>query len=278
MLHLNRQKETKHDKIKQKNTSLRGRFMLKEERHRIILELLNQERYLKISELADRLNVTKMTVRRDLSTLEEEGLLLRVHGGAQRVGEVGIEELSHQEKLTLHMEEKSKIAKHAASLIEENDTVFIGAGTTNELIYSYLWLKRATVVTNSLTVFQRFQGDERFELILMGGRYRERTGSFIGTFANEALRKIKVNKAFIGTNGVYRGMVTTANEEEGLAQQIILDNALTKYILCDESKIGRQALYAFYSLEDVNALISDARPDTVAGEQIRKYTELLTVY
>ncbi|WP_044639981.1 DeoR/GlpR family DNA-binding transcription regulator [Risungbinella massiliensis] len=251
--------------------------MLKEERHRIILELLKQERYLKIAELADRLGVTKMTVRRDLSSLEEEGVLHRVHGGAQRVGEEEIEELSHQEKLTLHMEEKSKIAKRAASLVEENDTVFIGPGTTNELIYSYIRLRRATVVTNSLTVFQRFQGDERFELILMGGRYRERTGSFIGTFANESLRKIKVNKAFIGTNGVYHGMVTTANEEEGLAQQIILDNALAKYILCDESKIGKQALYAFYSLHHVNALISDARPDTITGAQITKYTELLTV-
>lgn len=127
--------------------------MIREERYRTILSLLEKNDTVQVSELAELFNVTEMTIRRDLQALEDEGLLERVHGGAKKKGTHYIE-LSNVQKETLNVEEKKHIGKICADLIEDNDTIFIGSGTTSRFILDYLDTKPVMLVTNSIQIFQ----------------------------------------------------------------------------------------------------------------------------
>ena len=112
--------------------------MLKEERHNIILENINRFGIIRVSDLTEKLQATEVTLRRDLKFLEEQELLVRIHGGARSKDSIHFEELSPIEKRSINMDKKIEVAKIAASLIEENDIIYIGPGTTNELIYDYI--------------------------------------------------------------------------------------------------------------------------------------------
>lgn len=240
--------------------------MLREERYQRILKDIELNRTVRVSDLAKKLDVTEMTIRRDLSDLEEKNLLIRVHGGARKKHDDDYRELSHLQKQTINVEKKQSIAKHCVDLIQDQDVVFIGPGTTAGFIYDFLDKERyehVDIVTNSVTVFEQFQNDApRFEIILVGGRYRSRTGTFVGYFTNKMLHEFNVNKAFIGTNGIVKMSITTANEEEGTAQKIILDNASETYILADSTKFGVEAFHNLYDVRNISAIITDSSIDS----------------
>lgn len=248
-------------------------MLLKENRHEVILDMLEQKSIVRVVEIKEKLNVTEVTIRRDLKELENKGFLQRVHGGAKKINKNTFEERSNLEKRQLNIEEKKHIGKLAASLIKANDVIFIGSGTTNEFIIDYIQVNHLKVVTNSIDIFSKLSSDERFEVILIGGRLRRKTGTFIGPFSNNMLELIHVHKAFVGTNGIFEGQVTTANEEEGNAQKIILDKAEESYIVADTTKLGVKAFYGFFSLKDSTALITGKRPSEV--EKIEKYTRIV---
>ncbi|WP_077706566.1 DeoR/GlpR family DNA-binding transcription regulator [Virgibacillus dokdonensis] len=235
--------------------------MLKENRQKQILNLIDEKGFLKVAEASNLLSVAEMTIRRDLMELEEMGLIERVHGGAKRrvQKKTHYTELSHLQKQALHIDEKKHIAKKAAELIEENDVLFIGAGTTTEYIYDYINVNAAKIITNSISVFNRFKDDARYDLILIGGRLRERTGTFIGYFTRKWIQDIKVQKVFIGTNGIKNDHITTAEEEEGVVQQIILKNSDENYILADSSKFGVEAFQVLCHIDAIDGIVTDRK-------------------
>lgn len=240
--------------------------MLKEERHQTILQDLDINGVASVSSLARKLDVTEMTIRRDLAILEEKGLIERIHGGARKRGSHVYHELSHIQKQGINIEKKQAIAKRSIELIESKDVIFIGPGTTAGFLHDYLSkdrFKHLDIVTNSITVFEQFKDDApQFEIVLVGGRYRARTGTFVGYFTNKMLQEINVNKAFIGTNGVYELQVTTANEDEGTAQKIVLDRANETYILADSTKFGVEAFHNLYDVRHLTAIITDPSIDS----------------
>lgn len=231
--------------------------MLRDERLQKIIQTIEKRSIVSISEIGKIFNVTEMTVRRDFDDLTKKGLITRVHGGAKKKQRNEFKELSHNEKREINIDEKKYIAQISASLIKEKDIIYIGPGTTNEMIYDYIDVPYAKIITNSMSIFSRFKDDKRFELLLIGGRFRNRTDVFVGNFTNELLRKIRVKRAFVGANGISEEDITTSNEEEGVCQRIILSNAYEKYILCDSSKIGKKDFYSFYKIKDITALITD---------------------
>jgi len=249
--------------------------MLKEERQNFIIDLLNKNKVIKVGDITDQINVTDMTVRRDLQELEKKNLLVRIHGGAKIVEEdISKFELSHQEKININLEKKQDIAKKISHQINNGETIFFGAGTTIELTYDYLNIDRAKIITNSIHIFNKFKNDRRFELILVGGSYREISGAFVGTIANDFLSSIHVDKAFIGVNGIDEEFIYNSNETEGLTQLYILNNAKDKYIVADSTKFDRKDFYQFYSLVNVDYLITDK---TIIPELMNKYKQLVNV-
>lgn len=248
--------------------------MLMDERFNKILNMLNESDVISVANIALALKVTEMTIRRDLKILESQNKLIRIHGGAKAKQKNNFVELSHFEKQNINVDEKRYIAKLAARLIGENDTIFIGAGTTNEMIYDFIDVKFAKVITNSFEIFMKFKNDNRFETILIGGKLRERTGAFIGSLSNELVKKINVNKAFIGANGISNDRITTFNEDEGSLQAIVLDNANERYILADSSKIGKTDFFVFYNVKDVTAIITGKE---IGEKMIKEYAKLTNI-
>ena len=146
--------------------------MLKQQRLNIIQELLSQKEIVQVSDLTNILNVTEMTVRRDLKTLEDAGKLLRIHGGAKTVDNSFNKELSHIEKQEIMIEEKKYISKKIANLIKSGDTIFLGPSTTIENMYDYMEDFPTRIITNSIHVFNKFNNSNKYDLILIGGSYR----------------------------------------------------------------------------------------------------------
>lgn len=249
---------------------------MKKRRHAMILELLSQNEMVRVTDLVDKLDVTEMTIRRDLQELEDESLLIRIHGGARRVEQETktITELSHRQKQEINLKEKKEIAKLIANNIEESETVFLGSGSTIELVYDYLDLNHAKIITNSIYVFNKFKYDDRYELILTGGTYRSKTGSFTGTIANDFVSTINVEKAFIGVNAFNDYSIYNANEDEGVIQRTILNNSRKKYVIADFDKFDKMDFYQFYDLREVDYLITDSK---LAQETKEKYSQWVKI-
>lgn len=249
--------------------------MLKEQRYEFILESLNKLGTIKVTDLTKKFNATEMTIRRDLKFLEEQNLLIRIHGGARSKQSTRFEELSPNEKRGINVDKKIETAKIAASLIKENDIIYIGPGTTTEYMCDYINVPFVKIITNCLNIFEKLRYDDRFELILIGGRLRNKTNTFVGSFANHLLENIRVKLAFIGANGVLENHIMTSNEEEGQCQKIIMNNALKRYLVCDSSKIEKEDFYSLYKLEDVTALVTDSSLDNRLKDKYSKYCKII---
>lgn len=253
--------------------------MLKSERQDAIQRLCDALGTVTVRQVADELQVSDMTVRRDLEEMSGQGRVVRVHGGARCVtGERGLtvpREFTHREKRALHVEEKRDVAARAAALVEPGETVFLGAGTTMEQLAQALPAGRLRVVTNSLSVFDLLRDPPDTELCLVGGIYRSATDAFVGPMAEKSLELLGIDAAFIGCNGVVDGAVSTSNMEEGRFQNEVFERSDRRYVVCDSSKVGRRDFYTFYPLGDVDALVTDRR--LAAGElaDLARYTEVL---
>lgn len=247
--------------------------MLKNDRLLKIVALVDQNGSMTVNGIAKQLQVSTMTVRRDLDELANENQLLRVHGGAESLHTK--RKLIWPEKIDSYLSEKHDIAKIVASLINENDTIFLGPGTTNELVCEHLDVQNLRVVTNSLSVFNRFR--ERFsnyDLILAGGSYQATSSAFTGSLTNEFLSQVRMTKAFVGANGINQDEIMDDSADEGKTQQIALNNSGMKYITADHHQIGHDSFYTFYSLDQLDGLITD---NQVNPEILENYSTLLTV-
>ncbi|WP_114603670.1 DeoR/GlpR family DNA-binding transcription regulator [Staphylococcus sp. EZ-P03] len=246
---------------------------LKEARHQKILKSLKENGSVSVSELSDAMNVAPMTIRRDLKELENKALLVRVHGGAVLM-HTFYNELANDEKKALHSDKKRMIAEKASRLIQNEDTIFIGSGTTNEAIFPFIKHMHLRIITNSLYIFEQYEALEHMDIVLIGGRYRKKTGSFIGQLANTMLEQLHIDKAFIGVNGISDNDATTANEEEGKANEIVLNRSTKKYLVSDSSKFNTRAFSVFYKLDAIDAIITD---DAMTQPLTQKYSTITEI-
>lgn len=244
----------------------RGFRMLKRERLQYIRQMVNQKGIVTAAEIMRDLNVSDMTVRRDLDELEKSGKLIRIHGGAQSLGYNLDCELSLQEKSAVNMAEKQEIAREAAKLIKENDTVFLGPGTTIEQLAKEIAGRNVHVVTNSLPVFDIIRQYDPKRVLLIGGTFRNHTGVFVGPLCTDTLSRLRFSATFISCNALAEDQITTSSIEEGQTQEIALNNARYRYLLVDEHKFNREDFYAYYKLYNIDGMITDSKtsPDIIA--------------
>uniref|UniRef100_UPI003F68E351 DeoR/GlpR family DNA-binding transcription regulator n=1 Tax=Streptococcus pluranimalium TaxID=82348 RepID=UPI003F68E351 len=250
--------------------------MIKKERLLKILEEVNKKGVININDIVAKLEVSDMTIRRDLAELEKEGKLLRIHGGAQSI-ESGIPtERSNTEKQSLQTVEKEEIACLAASLVHEGETLFIGPGTTLEAFARKLTKRRIRVITNSLPIFDILKDSKSIDLILLGGEYRPITGAFVGSLTNKSLGNLSFSKAFVSANGIHNNNISTYSENEGLVQQIALEKAMKKYLLLDNSKFNKFDFYDFYTLDNIDYLLTDTQTTPKQMEPFKTLTSILS--
>ncbi|WP_161979512.1 DeoR/GlpR family DNA-binding transcription regulator [Streptococcus sp. S784/96/1] len=249
--------------------------MIKKERHERILDMLKVDGIITVKEMIKELNISDMTARRDLDALAEEGLLTRTHGGAQRIyNPEEPHEKTHIEKKVLQTKEKKRIAQKANSLITDGETIFIGPGTTLEHLAIELKSRNIRVITNSLPVFLILNHSQTIDLLLIGGEYREVTGAFIGSMATANLKTLRFSKAFVSANAISDNAIATYSDVEGEIQQLALDNAVEKILLVDSTKFNRYDFFNFYTLDQLDAIITD---NQITQEQLDEFGQSTTI-
>ncbi|OJG80163.1 hypothetical protein RV10_GL004814 [Enterococcus pallens] len=222
------------------------------------MDLLQISGTVKVSDLIKQLNISDMTARRDLGELEGQGLLERVHGGARLKDFIRSHELSHREKQIMNIQEKQAIARQAVQLIQDNETIFLGPGTTIELLAELITRQSIRIVTNCLPIFQKIkQTSEQRKVYLLGGEMRDTTQAFFGELTNKNLMDMHFHKAFFSCNALNEQDIMTSTFEEGQTQTIALDNSVEKYLLLDSTKVGQKDFYSYYHLKDVTAVITN---------------------
>ena len=251
--------------------------MLKQEKLDRILETVNTKGTITVKEIMTSLDISDMTARRYLQELADKDLLVRVHGGAEklRTGSLLSNERSNVEKQALQIAEKQEIAKFAGHLVEERETIFIGPGTTLEYFARELPIDNIRVVTNSLPVFLILNERKLTDLILIGGNYREITGAFVGTLTLQDLSSLQFSKAFVSCNGIKEHAIATFSEEEGEVQKIALQNANKKYLLADHSKFDKFDFYTFYNTSEIDTVISDSKLSDKTLKSLAKETQII---
>ncbi|MFV9510916.1 DeoR/GlpR family DNA-binding transcription regulator [Tepidibacillus sp. LV47] len=253
--------------------------MYSEERKALILDYIQKKSRASVQELGQYLNVSESTIRRDLKELEDLKLLKRTHGGAIPIESVNFEP-TFREKEDQYFLEKKAIAKRAAEFIEEGDTILLDSGTTIfHLVKELKRFHKLTIVTNSLIFAQELQDCQGIDVIIIGGFLRRETLALVGPLAEEALSSIKVDKAFIATNGldIIEGL-TTPNLIEASTKRKMIESSKQVYLLADHSKIGKVAFAKFANINKVDKLIiDDAVPEYTVKELIKLGIEVVTV-
>lgn len=209
--------------------------LLVSERHQRILNLLAQKENISLQELVENLDTSESTIRRDLSQLEKENQLRRVHGGASLVHQAR-SELSMQEKSAIHLNEKKEIAAYAAGLIQEGDCIFLDAGTSTYEMITHLQAKNLIVVTNGLPHLEALF-EKEIDTYLLGGFLKRKTKAIIGRAAQEAIKQYRFDKCFIGVNGIHPDYgFTTPDPEEAAIKNMAIESAQKAYALADYTK------------------------------------------
>jgi DeoR family galactitol utilization operon repressor len=235
-------------------------------REQKILALLAEMGSISVSDLSGRLAVSEVTVRSDLKSLEERGLLSRVHGGALPSLHPHI-----LERQNLRTEEKQHIARAAAALVHNGDTIMLEAGTTVALVCRYLGGKRDIhIITNSALAFAAAKTNSALKITLTGGEFRASTESFVGPIADAAIRRFNVSRVFIGTDGFsVKNGVTTNLVEGSEIIRVMMERAARTVLLTDATKYGKAGDITMMGIGDVDGIITDAGIDPRAVEEIK---------
>ena len=241
--------------------------MYAEERQQHILDRARAAGRVDVNSLAEALDVTPETVRRDLTILERHGVLRRVHGGAIPVERLGFEP-GVETRTERYVAEKERIAKAALPHLPDEGTILLDAGTTTLRLAELIPRDHElTIVTNSLPIATMVAQHPSLSLYLLGGRVRGRTLAAVGAWVTDALSDVFVDVAFIGTNGlsVERGL-TTPDQSEAAAKRAMITAARRSVVLTDHTKIGVDHFSRFADLTDIAAVITDngLDPETAA--------------
>ena len=217
--------------------------MLNEERRRAILDLINREGRVLVSEVAKNFNTSQVTIRKDLELLHADGLLHRTHGGALPSREGALADPTLREKEKLHRNEKLRIAEAAAAMVNEGQVIILDSGTTTTAIARALrTFHNLTIVTNAVNIASELSGTD-VEVILTGGALRKNSVSLVGPIAEDTLGKLSADILFLGVDGfdVSYGL-STPNLLEAKVNRVMVEIAKTTVAVCDSSKFGRRSL------------------------------------
>ncbi len=221
--------------------------MLTQERRDLIVAYINEKNAVTVTELMDEFDASAATIRRDLSVLHDERKILKVFGGATSLSamDVNTTEPPVSAKATLNVEEKDLISKYAASLINDDDFVYIDSGTTTLEMIKYIDNTKAKYITNGIVHAKRLL-EKNLNTMIIGGRCKHSTEAIIGPDCIDGIRKDHFTKSFMGTNGIsINAGYTTPDVDEALVKEEAVKHAYISYILADHSKFGQISSVTF---------------------------------
>jgi DeoR family transcriptional regulator, fructose operon transcriptional repressor len=250
--------------------------LLPSQRQQRIRQLATQQGVLRIPDLAETLGVSEMTIRRDLDMLEDSGHVERTFGGAVVLEQTSFES-SYTVRLHTHTPEKQALARYAASLINDGDTVAIDASTTCLALARELCKRRVTVMTNGLDAALELRNSQS-KVILIGGYLRQVAGSFAGPLALKALEGLRVDHTFFSAKGILpEDGYLDSDLDEIEVKRVMIARAVHVVALMDASKFGVHALGRIAPLSAVHLLITDAGLDRTTEKELHKHKVKLKV-
>lgn len=228
------------------------------ERHQLILKKLQDTGHVSVQQLSAQMKVSEVTIRKDLKLLEDKNLLFRTHGGGSKTNPYTSDKpVSEKEKL--NAEEKNKIAKVAADMIGNNDSIIIASGTTMvALARSINPQKHLTVITSALNVAMELSSHQHVDVLQLGGQLRQNSSSVMGPYAEQILQDVSCSILFLGVDGIdlEMGLTTTSLMEARLNQKMI-EAAQITIVLADSSKFGKRGLGKICTLDQIQHIITD---------------------
>ncbi|MEH7254223.1 DeoR/GlpR family DNA-binding transcription regulator [Neobacillus niacini] len=237
---------------------------LTEKRQQKIMEYLEKHRIVKTAELSNWLNVSEVTIRRDVKELEQNNQIERFHGGIRLIEDLSDKEMLFEEKGSRFNEEKKQIAKEAVNFVQDGDTIFINSGSTALSVIKAIndSGKIVRIVTNNAlapTVVDNYS----VELLMTGGEYRIKSKSFVGNNTMQMISNIVANKCILGVNGISAeaGISTSVYQEAGVNELMIKSCSGQVIVIADSSKIGTFYNFKTADIDQVDVLITDSKAD-----------------
>ncbi|AZO09785.1 MULTISPECIES: DeoR/GlpR family DNA-binding transcription regulator [unclassified Mesorhizobium] len=251
--------------------------MKSDSRRQGIMDFLMDAGTASVEDLASRFSVSKMTVHRDLDELEESGFLRKVRGGAS-IQPSGLFESDFRYRQKLAGEEKRRLAKAAAAMIEPGQTVIIDDGSTAGSIAAHLAeLRPLTVITNNLAVIQELAPIGGITLIALGGQYSKKFHGFFGLLAEETLRSLRADVAFLSSSAIHGASAFHQEQEVVQTKRLMMAAAARKYLLVDHGKFGRTALHFLTELKTFDTVFTGGELGPPAREVLEAAGVSLTV-
>ncbi|MER9425457.1 DeoR/GlpR family DNA-binding transcription regulator [Mesorhizobium sp. M0317] len=234
--------------------------LTKKERHALILSEVRRSASIRISKLARRIGVAGETIRRDLIELGDAGLINRTYGGAT-ISLVTSEPVISERGLTL-VEERARIGRGAASLVEKGQIVMIdGGSTTYEVARNLSQLKRdLTIITNSTGVASVAGANPTFRVLLCPGTYDSREGSVLGEDTVEFLRRYNADVAIIGASGISADGPSDMISGAAAVKRAMISRSLSTVLVVTHDKFGRSSLERICGLDDIADIVTDSEP------------------
>jgi len=242
--------------------------MQPEERQHRIGEYLQKVEFAALEEIAQQVDASVSTVRRDLTVLEASGLLRRTHGGA-RIITPPTDEFAFSARDTHQLAEKEAIGRACADLIQPNQTVILDAGTTAYHVARHLESKAPQIITNSLPVANLFSAASKVEVIVSGGVIYPRLGVLVGPLAVESFKKIHADVAVMSSGGLSLEGITNSHGLLIDIQKAMIE-AAQKVIFClDSTKLGRRSVLPLCGLDALDVLVTDASAPADLVQELR---------
>lgn len=234
--------------------------MLHENKKKYILKLLREKSFVTVAELSEYFKQSQVTIRKLLTSMENEGLLKRSWGGAVNASS-SLVEYSHEEKTIQHLKEKKAIALEAYKMIHEGEAIFLDSGTTTLQLARLLAKgekKNILVCTNAINIAMEFLNADGIHVIVIGGELRKKIMSCTGLFAIESLKQLHFDKCFItGNHFTLEKGYTTPVPSESEFKHALVNAGKMSIVLMDYSKYGDNSLALICPIEDIDYLITD---------------------
>jgi DeoR/GlpR family transcriptional regulator of sugar metabolism len=251
------------------NVCVYCRVVLAAERRRLVLQAMDSRNAVSVAELADRLSVSPMTIRRDLESLAGQGMLTRVHGGAVATSAApeaaASARASFRDNAARRLAEKDRIGAAAAQLVRDGETILLDVGTTTLRLARYLRERTLTVITNNLAAYEELQASPRIELLLLGGLVDRHYRSLGGFLAEEALRQVRADRAFLSASAIRASDLAVLDDTavDLRLKRGMIAAASEVILLADAEKFGQVRPVRVCGPDELDVLITDrAAPET----------------
>jgi len=257
-----------------KNGTYWGDRMSPSKRKNEILQTLHKHGKVKIDDLSQLLDVSSMTIRRDLDILEKEGELIRIHGGAVLAKPL-VQEVTFTQKESMELERKKDIAKKAVTFVKDGQTILLDSGTTTLEIAKLLKTRNnITVITNDIHIAS-FLLDSELKVIVTGGELQNNVGTLYGPQTDIFLQNVYVDILFLGAPAVdIKAGVTTPTLEKAMLKQLMIKAAEATWLVADTTKLDTKAFAKVCDLKELTGFITD---DSISDEQTILYTNYIKI-